>query len=194
MLATMLPYEETLRSIVRSDSAVMEILRAVRSVDPPDWLVGAGMLRNVVWDALHGYEEPTAFRDVDVAYFDPTDLGREREQEIELSLHRVLPGVPWQVKNQAAVHLWYKDRFGYAVEPLVSIEDAVGTWPETVTAVGIRLFPDDELEVLAPHGLDDMFELVLRRNPRRVSLKEFHKRMQDKRVLERWPRVRLVDG
>ncbi|MDP9296560.1 MAG: nucleotidyltransferase family protein [Actinomycetota bacterium] len=43
-------------------------------------------------------------------------------------------------------------------------------------------------------GLEDMFNVVLRRNPRRVSLEEFHRRCRDKHVLERWPRVRMIDG
>jgi uncharacterized protein len=42
--------------------------------------------------------------------------------------------VPWEAKNQAAVHLWYERRFGQAVGPLTSIAEAVATWPETVSA------------------------------------------------------------
>ena len=68
----------------------------------------------------------------------------------------------------------------------------MATWPETATAVAVRLLPDDRLQVVAPCGLDDLFGLVCRRNPRRVGVQHYQRRLRDKRVAERWPRVRVV--
>ena len=127
-----------------------------------------------------------------MSYFDPSHLSPDDEAEIEAALRRRLPSVPWDVMNQAA-HLWYEQRFGIPVEPLASTEDGVGTWPETAACVGVRLLNDDGLEVIAPLGLDDLFDLLLRRNPRRVSLEMFRLRVREERWLERWPRVRVVD-
>jgi uncharacterized protein len=45
---------------------------------------------------------------------------------------------------------------------------------------------------VAPCGLDDLFGLVCRRNPRRVSVAHYHRRLRDKRVTERWPKVEIV--
>jgi hypothetical protein len=87
------------------------------------------------------------------------------------------------------VHTWYEARFGTAVDPLTSVEDAVGTWPETATAVAVRLRSNDELQVIAPCGLSDLFAMLLRRNPRRASRELFRRRAADKRITERWPRV-----
>ena len=67
------------------------------------------------------------------------------------------------------------------------------TWPETATAVAVRLLADDRLQVVAPCGLDDLFGMVCRRNPRRVSVDQYHRRLREKRVAERWPRVVIVD-
>lgn len=64
------------------------------------------MIRNRIWDHLHGYAERTPARDVDVAYFDATDSGKESELAWERRLRTLRPDVPWEVKNQAAVHLW----------------------------------------------------------------------------------------
>ncbi|MHB1627912.1 MAG: nucleotidyltransferase family protein, partial [Bacilli bacterium] len=58
-------YENRLKELIEAHEWFLSVLRAVRSCDPPDWLVGGGVLRNLVWDALHGYEHPTALRDVD---------------------------------------------------------------------------------------------------------------------------------
>jgi len=46
--------------------------------------------------------------------------------------------------------------------------------------------------VVAPCGLDDLFGLVCRRNPRRVSVEHYRRRVLDKRVAGRWPGVRIV--
>jgi hypothetical protein len=111
---------------------------------------------------------------------------------VQRALGARLPGVPWQAKNQAAVHLWYEERFGYAVEPLTSTADAVGTFPETAAAVAVRLHADDRLEVVAPCGLDDLLGLVHRHNPRRASVEIYARRLATKRIAERWPRVTIV--
>jgi hypothetical protein len=90
------------------------------------------------------------------------------------------------------VHLWYPRKFGFEVEPLRSSADGVATWPETAAAVAVRLTNDDRLHVVAPCGLGDLLGMVHRRNPRRVSVAEYERRLATKRIAERWPRARIV--
>jgi len=180
-------------AMVRSSMMLMRALEVARAVDPPDWLIGSGVIRNLVWDRLHGFDRPTAPKDVDLVFFDSAALGEERERQVHDALAVKAPEIPWDAKNQAAVHLWYPDVFGIAVEPLTSSADAVATWPETATAVAVRLLPDDSLRVVAPCGLDDLFGLVWRRNPRRVTVEEYRRRAHGKRIAERWPMVEIVD-
>lgn len=189
-----LEYERELHQIIRSNDWFWAVLEAVRDCNPPDWLVGAGVIRNIVWDHLHGYTNPTSLNDVDVAFFDPKDLSPGRDQVIENQLFDRLPDIPWEAKNQAAVHLWYEEVFGYAVPPLKSIEDAIGTWPETATSIGVRLLPSDELLVVAPFGLHDLFQMILRRNSRRITVELFRQRVQEKGIQQKWPKVRVIDG
>jgi uncharacterized protein len=183
---------DDLESIVRSTDWLMRALVAAREVDAPDWLIGAGAVRSAVWDRLHGYQaaEPA---DVDLAFFDPGDLSREREADVEERLRRALPSLDWDAKNQARVHLWYPRRFGDEVPPLGSTADGVATWPETATAVGLRLTHDDRVLVEAPLGLDDLLGMVHRRNARRVSVAEYRRRLATKRIAERWPLVTVVE-
>jgi Nucleotidyltransferase len=70
------------------------------------------------------------------------------------ALREAAPELPWEAKNQAAVHLWYPRRFGFAVEPFGCTADAVATFPETATCVGLHLDARDRLTVVAPYGLD----------------------------------------
>ena len=107
----------------------MGALRAVRSVGPPGACIGSGATRNAVWDALHGYTTPSFLADVDVPYFDPNDLSEATEENYEERLKALRPEFTWDVKNQAAVHLWFHKVFGDRVEPLLSMRDAAATWP-----------------------------------------------------------------
>jgi hypothetical protein len=190
----MLPHEARLGSILLGSPWFVSVLESVRQCDLPDWLVGSGAIRNQVWDYLHGYATPTPLHDVDVMFFDPVDVSRDRDERFEADLRGRLPGLVWNVTNQAGVHLWYESKFGHPVDPATSIEDAVARWPETATAVGVRLLADGKLQVVAPFGLDDLFGLVLRRNPRQVTAEYFRTRVESKRIRERWPRVTVVDG
>jgi hypothetical protein len=126
-----------------------------------------------------------------VAFFDPRDLSTQRDAAVTDLLRARLPQVRWEAKNQAAVHIWFENRFGYKVDPLTSIADSVGTWPETAVCVAVRLLEDERIEVVAPLGLDDLFDLRLRRNPRRASIEEFRQRLARHNVPERWPLVRV---
>jgi hypothetical protein len=45
---TLIRHEDSFREIVGADAELMEILSAVRSVAPPDWVVGSGAIRIVV--------------------------------------------------------------------------------------------------------------------------------------------------
>jgi len=187
-------YEKQLRQLITQNEQVMAILRAVRHCDPPDWLVGAGLIRNLVWDHLHGYSQSTPPRDIDVAFFDPADLTPERDEAVTAQLTAVLPGLEWEATNQAAVHLWYARVFGKMVPPLTSTTEAIATWPETATCTAVRLLPDDSLHTVAPFGLEDLFQMILRRNPARVTQAQFQQRLRDKQIRQKWPQVRIIDG
>lgn len=187
-------YEAELRQLIGQNERVMTILRTVRHCDPPDWLVGAGVIRNLVWDHLHGYTEPHLPRDIDVAFFDPTDLSPERDTAVTVQLTTLMPTLEWEATNQAAVHRWYAAEFGKVVPPLRSTAEAIATWPETATCTAVRLLPDESLHLVAPFGLDDLFQMILRRNPARVTQAQFQQRLHNKQIRQKWPMVQVIEG
>ena len=186
--------EGRLGHLARSSTWFMPALKAVRDLGLSSWCIGAGAVRNLVWDALHDYSTPSRLADVDVAYFDASDPGRETEAALRRRLGEAMPAVPWEVTNQAEVHLWFEEHFGHAVAPLQSLRDAVASWPEHATCVAVCLNHDDSIEVIAPHGLDDLFNCVVRRNPTRVSMDTYRMRVAQKNYASRWPRVTVVHG
>jgi uncharacterized protein len=180
-----------LRSIVQSSAWFTRLLGAGQSLGLASWCIGAGALRNLVWDALHGHTKPSPLPDIDFAYFDASDLSTASEQAVQAELLRRCPGEPWEATNQAAVHLWFEQHFGHAVAPLLSLEEAVASWPEYATSVAVTFDVTGALQVIAPHGLDDLMGLKVRRNPGRVSLDTYRQRVQQKKYTARWPRVQV---
>ncbi|MCP4756816.1 MAG: nucleotidyltransferase family protein [Proteobacteria bacterium] len=69
---------------------------------------------------------------------------------------------------------------------MVSLEDSVSTWPETCTSVGITKIKVGKVEVFAPFGLDDLLGMIIRRNPRRVDIKTYNKRIREKKYPQTW--------
>ena len=174
--------------IIAQDPVGMKQLRAVRALALPDWCIAAGFVRNRVWDHLHGTVPPRAPVDIDVLYFDATDISKDREIEHEKRLDTLLPGAPWQVRNQARMHVW-KD-----LPPHRSTADAMTYWLETVTAVGVRLEADDRITVVAPLGTDDLLGLCCRPTAfGRTRRDEYEARVASKRWRELWPKVRFLD-
>ena len=108
-------------------------LAAVADLGLPDGWIGAGFLRTPVWDRLHGKNTATPLDDLDVVFFDPSNLDPATEARLEARLRAAQPGLNWQVRNQARMHLRNGDR------PYRSTADALRHWLETPTAVALRL-------------------------------------------------------
>ena len=172
--------------IIAQDPVGMKQLRCVRTLGLPDWCIAAGFVRNRVWDHLHGISPPREPPDIDVLYYDKSDLSKATEQAFEARLGALLPAV-WQVRNQARMHL-PKDLPQHA-----STADAMIYWLETVTAVGVRLEADDTLSVIAPLGTGDLLGLVCRPTAfGRTRRGEYDARIAAKRWPELWPKVRFL--
>jgi hypothetical protein len=184
--------EARLVALARDTPWFFSALSAVRELGLASWCIGACAVRNLVWDSLHERSIRSALADVDVAHFDASRLAREDDALLQDRLTRMLPALPWEVTNQAAVHLWFEDYFGHRVPPLRALEEAVASWPEYATSVGLTLRADDSISVIAPHGLDDLFACVVRRNPARVSVETYRQRVAQKRYAERWPMVKII--
>lgn len=182
-------YEMRLIELVSANERVMRLLRAVRDLDLERWCIAAGTIRNLVWDHLHDYTESTLPSDVDVLIYDPVQTDSSYEERLEELLSVVVPGARWEVVNQATIHVYTGD-----LEPYASIEDAMSRWADLVTAVGVHLSTDDEIAIVAPGGLDDLFQLRVRPNlatPTAATV--YQDRMASKGWQTRWPKLTIED-
>lgn len=175
-------------------SGFMTALQAARSLKLSSWCIGAGAVRNLVWDHLHGFKTETPAEDIDVVFFDASNLSQEFERAINDRLTLAEPGFNWEAVNQAGVHRWVQSHATQVGQPFRSLAEGIASWPEVATCVGVTLSGSGEIEVIAPHGLTDLFEMIVRWNPSRVSRAVFTERVAKKRFAERWPQVRVLEA
>jgi hypothetical protein len=178
------------QAILTADPLRRHVLDLVGSLGLPDCWIGAGFIRNAVWDNLHGKAPFRPVGDVDVLWFDRGRTDASEDRKLEATLRAMVPSIDWSVKNQARMHRRNDD------PPYASATDAMRHWPETATAVAARQAGSAEYEIAAPFGLEDLFTLVLRPTPRFAGEKYliFRDRVRTKRWLETWPLLRVQDG
>ena len=165
---------------ISEDAMRMQALFIARSLGFSDWCLAAGFVRNLAWDKVHGYGHATDLNDIDLIYFDPDHASEEADKELENKL-KAISDFPWSVKNQARMHKRNSD------SPYASTEDAMSYWVEVETAVGATLNESNDIEIVAPFGIDVLFEYTITPNPKRPKPEVFAQRMQEKRWLEIWP-------
>jgi hypothetical protein len=179
-----------LANALRQNGVAQALLTVSAEMSLPNWYFGAGGVSQTVWNIRHGFAPDSGIKDYDLVYFDP-DLDQQAEDRIEREITDRLSafGIELDVKNEARVHIWYSERFGKNIEPYVSTEDAISTWPTTASCVGVRVGPDG-LVVCAPFGLADVLGMVARPNKKIVSQEVYEEKTR--RWLSRWPRLTIL--
>lgn len=163
------------------------ILQSIRNTNYSLYLAG-GILRNLVWDYLHDYKSNTQIDDVDIVYYDIANISKEQDRKIEEQLKKIIPNYKWSVKNQARMHLFNKEA------QYSGFEDSVSKWPETATAIAVRYNDDGGLEIVAPHGLEDLFRLIVKPTPHFFSKSDrIQTRLRAKEWLRTWPKLKLIN-
>ncbi|TVX94379.1 nucleotidyltransferase family protein [Paenibacillus agilis] len=179
--------QEQLITIMRANNHLLRDLALVKQLNLPHWCIAAGYVRNAVWDYMHGYVAPTLLNDVDILYYDPNHLCEDTEKQYEAVLREQVGDYNWSIKNQARMHLRNN------ASPYASVVDAMKRWPETATATGIYLDDENQIQIVAPHGLDDLFGLVIRRSPYFQDRDYFHARIHQKKWLGTYPKLRVIE-
>jgi uncharacterized protein len=186
----MLKSKEDIIAIIEEDQWMMELLRTVKELNLPDWWICAGFVRSKIWDVLHGFNERTSIPDVDVIYFDQTNLDESIEKKLEKELHSRLPAIPWSVKNQARMHVINN------FPPYLSSVDAISKFPETVTALGVKLDGGENLILTAPCGVEDVINMEVNPTPFFRGTKElmaiYEERLEKKNWSAVWNKVTVT--
>lgn len=182
---------DQLRAILSTSDAFRRIFDRAPELALPHWYVGAGFVVQTVWNALCGFPLLQNVKDVDLIYYDDRDLSEESEKKNQAAAARLFAGIPleFDVVNQARVHVWYEQHFGYPIAPYTSVEQAIGTWPTTATATAIRN-EAGTFKVHAPFGLDDLLGMIAR--PNKVQITETIYLAKVTRWQAAWPPLTVI--
>jgi hypothetical protein len=158
---------EALREVLSHNTVLTDVLARAAELDLPGWYLTAGCVFQTVWNVVTGRPATDGIRDYDLFYFDDSDLSWAAEDVAIRAGHTAFAGLPAEVeiRNEARVHLWYEEKFGVPCQPHTSTEAAIDSFAATTCCLGIRLEPGTRWRVYAPHGLSDVFNLVVRPNP-----------------------------
>jgi hypothetical protein len=188
-----LPVDEQLdafRQVLRGNDVLVEVLDRAAAVDLPGWYLTAGCVFQTVWNAVTGRAPTNGIADYDLFYFDATDLSWAAEDAVIRSAAFAGVAAEVQVRNEARVHLWYEQKFGVPCPPYTSTEAAIDSFASTTCCLGVRLESGGHWRVYAPHGLSDVFNLVVRPNP--VLAPRAVYEAKTSRWLREWPELTVL--
>ncbi|WP_454616398.1 nucleotidyltransferase family protein [Bradyrhizobium cenepequi] len=182
--------DEFLAAVLRNPANATIADELLRLALPDAWLV-AGCLAQTVWNVEAHRAADYGISDYDIFYFDP-DTSWEAEDRIIKRVHDAVGhlGVSIEVRNQARVHLWYPEKHGLPYPPLVRSTDGIDRFLTKNTQIGIRRTPEG-YDVYAPHGFDDVANMVVRPNPGvNFSAANYEKKAARWKAL--WPEIRVL--
>jgi hypothetical protein len=183
---------EALRAALARNESLMEVLARAAKLDLPDWYLTAGCVFQTVWNVVTNRPPTAGVKDYDLFYFDDSDLTLDAENEVIQTgedAFRDLP-VAVDIRNEARVHLWYENDFGVSCAPYTSTEAAIDSFAATTCCVGVRLNGDGQWRIYAPHGLADVFNLVVRPNPVLAPRSVYE--AKTRRWLDHWPELTVL--
>jgi hypothetical protein len=180
---------DRLEEIIRASPLLMEVLIGLREDGLSDHLLVAGAIYNLVWNRLTGRPDLNGINDIDVFYYDASDLSWDAEDLVikRLAARFAHLPLPVQVRNQARVHLWFPQKFGTPFQPLTSSAEMLGRYASKTHAVGVRLEADDTMTTVAPFGFDDVFSFRITPNPALANKKAHEAKAA--RAQSMWPEV-----
>ncbi len=182
-----IPSEADITKLIKNNEWMMDVLRAAEELNLHDWWIGAGFLRNRIWDFIEG-KDFTPSRDVDLVYFDLDNLSPEADWALDKKMNSKYPFAQWEIRNQARMH--YKNKFS----PATSTADGISRWIETATCIAVRI-KNDKLDYLFCYGTGDLFNLIARPTPyfkNKDEIRIFYNRLEAKQWRQKWPNLRVI--
>lgn len=186
-------YEDLLVETLSKNEPLIRVLKVLKELNLPfEYYIGAGCITNTVWNEISGYPLEYGISDIDIVYYEPEDITTESEKKLKDILLDRLGDFQFKldVKNQARVHLWYENKFGFSIKAYDYLEEAIDSWPTTATALGLRQEQDGLYKIYAPYDLEDLFSMVVRPNKMMITREIFENKA--KKWREKWPKLMII--
>lgn len=173
--------------LLKKDQQRMKIIETANLMKLNSWCIAAGFIRNMVWDFIFKSEPKCELNDIDLIYYDKTNIESKQDLIYEQNLKNMM-NINWEVKNQARMHLYS----GSA--QFESISESMSYWPEYETCVGVYLDDTAEIKIIAPFGVACLFENTITKNPKTKDQTAFDRRVINKNWLENWKGLKIKAG
>lgn len=194
-----LPVHEQLEhftQVLSTNKSLTSVLSLAPQLGLSSWYLAAGSLSQTIWNHVSGFDPETGISDYDLVYYDASDLSWEGEDRvIQAGKALFAPlGVDVEIRNQARVHMWYEAKHGVKCKPHECLEDGIDSWISNSAMVGVRPRAngdtgEQQLNVYAPWGLADMFNLVVRPNTVLGTKEAYDKKTTRWRAI--WPDLKI---
>jgi hypothetical protein len=171
-----------------------KILERLPLLGAPQACLVAGSVYQALWNALSGRPPAEGIKDYDLFYYDE-DTSYEAEDLVIRRARTLFADldVLIDVKNEARVHLWYKQRFGGDYPRLQRVEDGIARFLVRATCIGLMPQVEGALRLIAPYGTAETEAGILRPNALWCpSMERFRAKAETYRA--RWPWLRIVEG
>ncbi len=166
------------------------ILNRMPDLGLSDWWLSSGCLFQTVWNLRVGRPVTEGISDYDIIYFSD-DLSWEAENEVINNCSTLFEDLPVYIeaRNQARVHLWYKEKFGVEYSPLKNATHSLWRYPSRTSAIAITKGEDDVYHLSAPFGVEHA--LAMRVEPNRRTKANVVYSAKAERWKREWPSLRV---
>lgn len=190
---TIYEQNEEFVSILKHNKDLMKILDYIYELNLPNFYIAAGSVFQTIWNYYDNKPLNFGIKDIDIIYYDDNDLSKENVKKLEdkITEHFKELNYKFDVKNEARMHLWYKEKLNKNINQYINSEDAIDHWIATVHSIGITK-ENDNIKVYAPYGLSDIFSRTIRP----IKHKANSKKLYDKKVTswqKRFEKLNIIE-
>ncbi len=166
------------------------ILERTPALGLRDWWLVSGSIFQTVWNMKSGRPAERGIKDYDLFYFSE-DTSAEAEEGVIAAARELFIDLNAniEVRNQARVHLWYPGKVGLPYPPLTTAAEGVLRFPCSPQAVGLKRTGEEFLDVYAPFGLGDVWDMIVRPNRTMQLMAVYDEKCA--RWQQEWPRIQV---
>ncbi|PCJ16665.1 MAG: hypothetical protein COB02_15680 [Candidatus Cloacimonadota bacterium] len=181
--------EKKLIKILLKSSLFQTLFERWDQVKLANCYVAGGCVTQTIWNHLLKKPLLHGLNDIDLVYFE-NGLSKELELKNQNRISYLFNDLKLDVdlQNEASVHTWYGEKFGYDILPYHSTEEGINTWLPSF-AVGLKKV-EDSFIVYAPFGLFDLFSMIVRSNKKQINEKIYNKMVA--RLKKDWPEIKVI--
>lgn len=166
----------------------VKILERFNSLGITDWWLTGGCLFQTVWNLRTGRGAGQGVKDYDLVYFSE-DQSWEAEDQVIKDVANLFDDLDAdiQVRNQSRVHLWFEEKFGSPYPPVASASEGILRFAVRAAVIGLKRTGDEFLDLFAPFGLDDVWNLIVTPNRSMPVSSQFSEKVA--RWQQEWPQL-----